>query len=540
MKSSSLAAPEVSNIQCSQWRKFNQYDKMSILHTSYFYQTLLEKTALIDGLVARVQSLEDRSDSRTSYLPPLTDGDTDTAESDLSNNVSYESYLDNIEAGQGGNYDWDVLFRELQSQQRSLRALHETRRKDERILHDTLGRLTQLSAEVDHLRLKLGEQHDEVSECRRQLTGYAQTVEGHSNQLVLLDSSVEVLDAKTNKLSLDLQWHGFKVGMQENVTDALKKDFMDLQDQVLGVDVTRGFGDTTLGIPQGHLQDASYTKLEEDVASCREDINSMMGTVQTLRADLGSLHGRITHNTSERLDRFNESLWTSLGVPGGSVQQLVEDTSTQLYNLLHRLNSTQRGVAKQTDLQQKQLDNLSLDTERLKDEAEVCTTKIADNVLQIQFLKDYNLHGRRDREKLRRKFEKLQREVREVIYAGSMNPGGIDIEDLSRRSTRAAEPTLSPDLEEGNVPVTDAAEGSGQEVPLATLPVSSGEEEVVPDRRVQETSGGEEEGLDTNETAEITVKKSKTFVPRWAFPQFGLVWHPNQLTLTMLNYQNSV
>lgn len=496
----------------------------NLIHT---VETLLSKMGILDGLETRVKALEDGS-SHPIFQHTATKGQANSHD-DGNNNVSYESYLENYEETKGETYDWEVLFRELQSQQRSLRALHEARRKDERILQDSLDRMTQLSAQVDHVRLKHGELHDEVSEYKRQVTDHSQQIEGHTNRLILLDSTTEVLEAKANKINLDLQWQGFKVGLLENTTDSLKRDMHELQDQYLSGDTTVVYEDSASEDPVEVIHRPSWSNnIQGELDSCKHDIDAMLRNIREIQNDVSQLHSQITLNTSQKLQRFNASIWQAISVPNGNIQEFVEDTSTQLYNMLHRLNATQRQLQHQSTLRQEQMDQMSLDVENLKDEADGCSTKISDHIRQIQYLKDYNLHGRREREKLRRKFEKLQREVRDMLYSPNVQQIPVDINEMMmRRTTRAVEVTLQPAEGEAEVPhgspddlaeevvtlepkeKSSVADMPGQEVVMVTLPVSGEEEEVIPDRRVQETSNAIQEGLDTNETTDIAVKKRK-------------------------------
>lgn len=380
--------------------------------------TLLEKVALIDDLIVRVRTLEDIVGK--GYIPGVgvaakkpkkprnrTKGDLD-GQPDLNNTLDQDAAVEDAELG-----DWEMLLREVQRQGAQVNAMKEQQAEARQQYNDVMAHVRTMKTSIENLETEMKDRTAEADLCRQQNLAQAQLIESHATELHVHKSSIEVLEAKVHKLTLDVQWQSFKINMQENTTENVKSGLQNLE-SFLGTSGGAG--------ARGPDLFNMWSRAKADIERCQGDVNILQKRMRHMEEDLQTVSSqlqtmRVNFNATSR-HGLNDT---------ASLQALIEDTASRVFNMIHGLNVSQRHISSIHVQQQKQLDDLSLDVERMKDELENLNQRLTDISRHLEYLKDYNLHGRRDRERMKRKMEKIQRDMRTIFhgYDGSTEIAGM-------------------------------------------------------------------------------------------------------------------
>ncbi len=376
-------------------------------------QTMFEKVTLVDAMGERLDRLEllcsnmvtedlsgKHGKGRKGKKGPK--GQTGKAHGvDHNNTIDH----DQIVSTDGELGDWEMLVREVQRQGKSIWAMKEERKVDHRLTSEMMLLVNQQRDQMAKLTTQISEQAQTEASLRQQTMRHSQILEEHTALLELHQTEMEVVGAKSNKLSMDVQWQSFKINMNENTTESLKRELTDLE----------AFLGTTASSTavRGTDMFSMWNRAKSDIERCQTDINTIHKKIRDIEEDTQRL---MLYLNRERANNFSQSKDHKYNdTVMASMHKFVENTANQLFNMIHRLNSTQHHMSQRQQNQQGNLDHISLDLEGVKDEMATYSQKLTDTARNVEHLKDYNLHGRREREKLRRKMVKLAKELRQLL-----------------------------------------------------------------------------------------------------------------------------
>ena len=387
-------------------------------------QTLLDKVTQIDELAGRVHRLEqDLGIVRGSHVHRSSDtGDGDKDWSPEQYQGTTTSFADpdfGIEA------DMSAFRARLHQQDKTIRKLQEDLRIQTKLTAEQGREIQRQNEHIERLKSTTENLERKAGVGGTIITG--DSVDNYGGELGVLRADVATVESKLHKLTLDLQWHEFKLNMQQNSTDNIEKEVEGIENTV-----------STLYTKSGSLQ-TMVNQVRADSIQCKSKLhatNKKIHDIETHIEKIALVLSRpgknITGSHSSvdyQIDAHNHGLDTN-------VYGLIEDATSRLFNMVHRINNSQHHMIMSNNRQQKQLDEMSLDVESLKDEMDDYFAKLRDLDTMAAELKDDNKGSRRDREKLRRKTERMQRDMNVVMSA--LNAYGMTTEpsQVVRRTTQ--------------------------------------------------------------------------------------------------------
>ena len=316
-------------------------------------------------------------------------------------------------------------------------------------------------------RVNLRKQSQEYEEARRILIEQASILEEQGLQLDIQQSTLNIQDAKLNQLVLQLQW---KTG-----------DIVDFS-------------------PEGSSKTVNLTEelilIKTSIQQANDDIKQISNRLDETDESRANTDGELkwmkikVHNIRENMKKL---LLLLAGYPNGSAMQPVlslnqtavknilhsvettrseeagDDSATALYNITRQLNVTQRRVLNKNKQQQKQIDDLSIDVENLKDEMDDGWNQL--QILDSDFRKYRESSNEviRERETLKRRLNRMMKDIRdlyETVETGTIVNRKDDSTDMKLDDS-------SSNKKGDNQPITEALVAENIDTQTQKYPQSS-------------------------------------------------------------------
>ena len=170
------------------------------------------------------------------------------------------------------------------------------------------------------------------------IVSHAEMIEQCGAKLNLLNSAVDIVKAKAGKLSVDIHWQNYKIETAENLTRTAKSEIVRMENAISG-----------LYADHGHFYDTTST-LEEKLTENKLDMRKLESRTNMIENALQRAIYNSTNNATMTGGRAAGALLSN--EPLG----------------MRYINLTQLGLIQNVTKQQNQLDELSLDVERMKDD----------------------------------------------------------------------------------------------------------------------------------------------------------------------------
>ena len=397
-------------------------------------QTLLDKVSQIDELAGRVHRLEQdlgivRGGAGHAHRSPHNgDGDKDWS------TEQYQGTTTTFAEPDIGGPDMSSFHARLHQQDKIIRRLQEDLRIQSKLTAEQGREIQRQNEHIERLRTTTAHLERGLGGSKV-ITG--DTVDTYGGELGVLRADVATVESKLHKLTLDLQWHEFKLNMQQNSTDNIEKEVEGIENTV-----------STLFTKSGSLQ-TMINQVRVDSMQCKSKLHAAEKKIQAVETHIEKIAvvvSRPISNSTGSHSPDDYQIDTHTHDSDSNVYALVEDATSRLFNMVHRINNSQHHMVLSNKRQQKQLDEMSLDVESLKDEMDDYFAKLKDLDAQAAELKDYNKGSRRDREKIKRKTERIQRDINVVMSA--LNAYGMTTEpsQVVRRTTRQPRTLVTRDV----------------------------------------------------------------------------------------------
>ncbi len=419
-------------------------------------QTLLDKMSQMDEISTRVHRLEQdlgiiRTSGDGSSGHRVHHGNQNEGEiRDSSRGVVHEWDENNKEEYQGTTTSFSEdeygVTSATEAELSSMRTRIHQQEKTIRRLQEDLRIQSKLSAEQGR---EVERQNEQIERLRTSVdklhlvsgTGTGDTsritadeVENHSSQLEVLRAELGTMETKLHKLTLDHQWHDFKLNMQQNSTDNLEKEFQGIENTV-----------STLYTQSGSTQ-TTVNQVRADNLQCKSRVSTLNRKVSNIEEHIGKIAIVLSKPSNRSNTQVSNHASGEFVENGGhshelelssNVFGLIEDATSKVYRMVHRLNSSQHQLISNDRRQQMQLDEISLSVESLRDEVDDYFNKLKDLDNQAASLRDGNKNGKRDRDKIKKKLERIQRDMNVVMSA--LNAYGMTTEPSTagRRTTQS-------------------------------------------------------------------------------------------------------
>ena len=391
-------------------------------------QTLLDKVTQIDELAGRVHRLEqDLGIGRSGVGHVHRSSDNGNGDKDWSEEEYQGTTTSFAETGLGVEAEMSAFRARLHQQDKTIRRLQEDLRIQTKLTAEQGREIQRQNEHIDRLR-------STTDNLERKAVGGGRTIitddsiDNYGGEVGVLRANVATVESKLHKLTLDLQWHEFKLNMQQNSTDNIEREVEGIENTV-----------SALYTKSGSLQ-TMVNQVRADSIQCKSKLhasNKKIHDIETHIEKIAMVLSRpggknITgHHATDnyQIDNHNHGLDTN-------VYGLIEDATYRMFNMIHRINNSHHHLILSDRRQQKQLDEISLDVESLKDEMDDYFAKLRDLDTQAAELKDSAKGSRRDREKIKRKLERIQRDMNVVMSA--LNAHGMTTEPshVVRRTTQ--------------------------------------------------------------------------------------------------------
>ena len=442
-------------------------------------QSLMEKTSNIDNVLERVRRLEIRYEH-------LRAGDTGRELEGTSGGARVTGSRETVDQdnsvihGEGRDAGrktmderLDTIAKKVRRQQEEISRFQEEQRAHNKMIADQALELQKQREYGATLQQTIGKMEREIARNKQMTIAQAELLDHHANKMETQRTTSEVIDAKLGTVNTNVQWHDFRLGMLENTTSRLDSDYISMQ-------VTMGEFHTSQRKVYGLVD-----KLQTDTERCHVNVATAKMKVRFLEQDVEKLLGMIAKSSSVNITTSghrgnNGFLQTRHPLPnetlsGSSkveVQDMIEEMTTFLHHSIQNINTTQQRLVLHNSRRQKQVDDVSLDLEVLKDESRNYFSELRKITGDLQSLKEYHVQWTNDRDKIRRKINKLEREGRgretkwepdtPVVTAGAESEDTAHARSTvghQRRTTRSVE-FVTPVAHEDTPEMTSADAGA--------------------------------------------------------------------------------
>ncbi len=390
-------------------------------------QTLLDKVSQMDELATRVHRLEQdlgivRGEVGAGrHVHRVTDPDN----TDTNKNWDRDEYQGTTtsfaETGLDSDSEIAAIRVRLHQQEKMIRRIQEDLRIQSKLTAEQGRDLQRQREHLDRLRATTENLEHKAGQAAGGGGGGggtgaggailpAETEDGYAGEVAVLRANIATVESKLHKLRIDFDWHDFRINMQQNSTDSLEREVEDIETTVsdlftksgsLQTTVTQARADSIQCKTKLHANNKKILDIENHIRKIALALSKAGNTNITLHHNYGDY--QVSSHDSHNLD--------------SNVYGFVEDATSKMFRMVHKINSSHHHLITSDKHQQKQLDELSLDLESLKDELDDYFSKLKDLDTQGAVLKDDVKGSRRDHEKLRRKVERMQRDLHAVLGA---------------------------------------------------------------------------------------------------------------------------